>query len=133
MTSASNLFDRFVAAGRKGTVLSDGSGRALDWAHILILIEGLQRAFTAAGLRKGDRLAISANKSIDSFLVYLAALRSGLGYVPINVSYSGREIGDIVAAARPAGVIFEGAEARGRAGGRQLPGADDRRVVERAH
>jgi malonyl-CoA/methylmalonyl-CoA synthetase len=106
MARENNVFDRLLASGRDGSVLTDETGRSLAWPDIATATAQLGRAFAEAGLVPGDRLAVCAAKSNDSFLLYLAALRAGLGYVPVNTSYSGREVENILSSARPAAVIF---------------------------
>ena len=96
MARENNVFDRLLASGRDGSVLTDETGRSLAWPDIATATAQLGLAFAEAGLVPGDRLAVCAAKSNDSFLLYLAALRAGLGYVPVNTSYSGREVENIL-------------------------------------
>jgi malonyl-CoA/methylmalonyl-CoA synthetase len=77
----------------------------------------------AAGLRRGDRLVLSAGTSADLVAAYAGALRLGLVVLPMNTAYREREVAHIAADARPAGALVDDPE-RGawvrRAAGREV-------------
>ena len=58
------------------------------------------------GLSPGDRIVVLVKKSTDAVALYLACLRSGLVYVPLNPAYSGDEIGYFLGDADPALFVF---------------------------
>ena len=64
------------------------SGR---FAHFLV----------ARGVRPGDRIAVQVEKSLNALLLYLAALRVGAVYLPLNTGYTAAEIGYFVGDAEP--------------------------------
>jgi malonyl-CoA/methylmalonyl-CoA synthetase len=45
-----------------------------------------------AGLKPGDRVAVQVDKSPQSLFLYLACLRAGLVYLPLNVAYQRSEL-----------------------------------------
>ena len=49
-------------------------------------------ALLSLGLRPGERLAAQVEKSLDNLVLYLAALRVGAVYVPLNTAYQPAEI-----------------------------------------
>jgi malonyl-CoA/methylmalonyl-CoA synthetase len=49
-------------------------------------------ALAQLGLRAGDRIAVQIEKSPDNIALYLAALRLGAIYVPLNTAYQPREV-----------------------------------------
>jgi len=59
------------------------------------------------GLRKGDRLLWSTASSIPAVVVNIAALRAGLVVVPVNPSYTERELAHVVADVRPAAAVVD--------------------------
>ena len=67
----------------------------------------------AAGLKAGDRVLLSGGASLDFVVSHIAALRSGLVIVPVNSAYTQRELGVIVANARPRAAIFAAEPMRG--------------------
>src|SRR5262249_20343480 len=44
------------------------------------------------GVTVGDRVAVRVEKSAEAVLLYVACLRLGAAYVPINVAYSANEV-----------------------------------------
>lgn len=92
------------------------------WSHrsIADLSGRIARALETAGANRGDRVAVQVEKSPEALALYLACLRSGLVYVPLNTAYQPAEIeyflGDaapVVFVCRPesAGVLQDAAKA----------------------
>jgi malonyl-CoA/methylmalonyl-CoA synthetase len=57
------------------------------------------------GFRRGDRLAVYLANCVELIEIYLAAVKLGLIFVPINVLYRGREIEHILADSEPRGIV----------------------------
>lgn len=53
----------------------------------------------------GERVVVQIDKSIDNVAIYLAALRVGAVYVPLNTSYTATEVDYFIGDAEPALVI----------------------------
>jgi len=60
------------------------------------------------GLAPGDRLAVYLANCIEMIDLYLACVKQGIIFVPINILYREREIGHILADADPKAVIARG-------------------------
>lgn len=60
------------------------------------------------GVRRGDRLCVYLGNSMEMVDIYLACIRSGIIFVPINILYKEREVAHILRDAEPAGVIVDG-------------------------
>jgi malonyl-CoA/methylmalonyl-CoA synthetase len=69
------------------------------------------QALSAAGAQPGDRVVAQVEKSIENVLLYLAALRAGLIYVPLNTAYTPAELAYFIGDAEPAVVICDPARA----------------------
>ena len=69
------------------------------------------QALAAAGAKPGDRLLVQVEKSVENVLLYLAALRSGLIYVPLNTAYTPTELAYFISDAEPSVLICEPARA----------------------
>jgi len=54
------------------------------------------------GLPEGARVAVQAEKSVESLLFYLAVLRAGYVYLPLNTAYKSDEIAYFLGNAEPA-------------------------------
>ena len=59
------------------------------------------------GLRRGDRVVVSAATSIDLVVAHVGALRLGLVVVPVNGAYTAREVGHIVDDCEPSACIVD--------------------------
>jgi malonyl-CoA/methylmalonyl-CoA synthetase len=60
------------------------------------------------GAKPGDRVLVQAEKSVEGALLYLASLRAGLVYVPLNTAYTAAELGYFIGDAEPALVFAPG-------------------------
>lgn len=58
------------------------------------------------GLEAGDRVVVLIDKSTEAVVLYLACLRAGLVYVPLNPAYSGEDIGYFLGDTDPKLFIF---------------------------
>lgn len=76
------------------------SWRDLDQASAMLanLLDGL-------GLPKGSRIAVQVEKSVEALMLYLATLRAGHVFLPLNTAYQGGEIGYFIDNAQPAVVV----------------------------
>src|ERR1051326_6954205 len=61
----------------------------------------MARALTARGLVKGDRLCVYLANSIEMIDLYLACIKLGVIFVPINILYRDREMSHILGDAEP--------------------------------
>jgi len=85
-----------------GAIRLTGAGQLFDGAALLAAIERWASALTSLGVGAGDRVAVQADKSIELVLLYLATLRIGAVYVPLNTAYRVAEIGYFLGDAEPA-------------------------------
>jgi len=65
------------------------------------LLEGLK-------IPKGSRVAVQVEKSVEAMMLYLATLRAGLVFLPLNTAYQSAEIGYFISNAQPAVVVCSG-------------------------
>jgi len=63
------------------------------------------RLLTEAGAQRGDRVAVQVDKSPACLFLYLACLRAGLIYLPLNTAYQRGELGYFLADAQPRIVV----------------------------
>ncbi len=68
------------AGVRSHAELHDAVGRCAN-----VLIE--------AGVEPGDRVTVQVEKSFENVVLYLAVLRAGAVYMPLNTAYTGAELG----------------------------------------
>lgn len=82
--------------------LIDAGGMELSYAQLLARSGGIACALAARGLRPGDRMVVQTGKSVEALLLYLAAVRSGIVYVPLNPGYTRSELDYFLEDASPA-------------------------------
>jgi malonyl-CoA/methylmalonyl-CoA synthetase len=99
-----DLFDLSLV-GRRDTVgleydTPDGL-RSLTFGEIDARANRMAHALAARGLTRGDRLCVHLINRIEFLDLFLACIRLGVIFVPINVLYREREIGHMVGDAEP--------------------------------
>lgn len=100
-----NLFATFATQMHKrgeADFITTREGRRYSYADALTQSARLAGALTALGVRQGDRVAVQVDKSPEAILLYLACLRIGGVYLPLNTGYTGDEIRYFLSDAEPA-------------------------------
>ena len=100
----SHLFSLFRAAvpDRGRTFIRTSDGRVLTYGGMLALSARLAHALVGLGVAPGDRVAVQVEKSPESIALYLACLRAGAIYLPLNTAYTRAEVEYFVGDAEPA-------------------------------
>ena len=65
----------------------------------------IAHALSSVGCRRGDRVAAQVEKSVSAVCLYLACLRAGFVYLPLNTGYQQRELSFFLGDARPKVVV----------------------------
>ncbi|AOY88315.1 malonyl-CoA synthase [Marinobacter salinus] len=100
-----NLFDTFAAKMQaRGTAnfITTPEGGKYSYADALAQTERMAGALRDLGVTPGDRVAVQVDKSPEAILLYLATLRIGGVYLPLNTGYTADEIGYFLGDAEPA-------------------------------
>src|SRR6476659_3738919 len=101
---------RFPADRGRPCLMRPG-GEAVSYRALDALSARLANALVQAGCRPGDRVAAQVEKSVSALAAYLAALRAGLVYLPLNTGYQPREVAYFLGDAAPR-VVLCGAASR---------------------
>ncbi|MEA2165879.1 MAG: malonyl-CoA/methylmalonyl-CoA synthetase [Thermoanaerobaculia bacterium] len=101
-----NLFDLSLIARRDAAGL-EWDGAEYTFAQIEERSNRLAHALRARGLTKGDRLAVYLANRIELIDIYLACVKLGVIFVPVNILYRDREIAHITGDAEPRWMITE--------------------------
>jgi len=98
-----NLRDRFDLTFERYAQQEalEWAGSAYTFGEIDARSNRMARALIARGLTKGDRLCVSLANSIEMIDLYLACIKLGVIFVPINILYRDREIAHILRDAEP--------------------------------
>jgi malonyl-CoA/methylmalonyl-CoA synthetase len=76
-----------------GTTLTETpDGRRLTYGDVEGMTARMAHALRARGVEPGDRVAVQVEKSPEAILLYLACLRAGAAYLPLNTDYTLSEI-----------------------------------------
>ena len=98
-----NLFTRFAAPAlhRNKVFLAPPGRQAITFAETFDQAGRYAHVLTAHGAKKGDRVAVQVDKSAENIFLYLACLRAGLVYLPLNTGYTAGELGYFIGDAAP--------------------------------
>ena len=108
MSMLLGLLERAVRSSGNRTALeiaAPGGVRELSFREIDARARGTAAALRARGLRSGDRLAVQLANGLAYLDLWLASLKLGAVFVPVNVLYRERELAHIVADAEPTAVV----------------------------
>jgi malonyl-CoA/methylmalonyl-CoA synthetase len=105
-----NLRDWFdqTFATRPNEIGLEWNGSAYTFGEIDARSNRMARALTARGLAKGDRLCVYLANSVEMIDLYLACVKLGVIFVPINILYRDREMSHILGDAEPKLLIAAG-------------------------
>lgn len=95
---------RFARDSSKPCIETD-AGRVYSYADLDSETARLARFFAELGVRKGERVAAQVEKSPQALFVYLAAVRAGLIYLPLNTAYQRGEMEYFLKDAEPAVLV----------------------------
>jgi len=101
-----HLFDLSLIA-RSGDVALEWEGAEYTFGDIERRSNGIAHALRERGLTKGDRLCVYLGNRIELIDIYLACIKLGVIFVPINILYRDREIAHITNDAEPRLTITE--------------------------
>jgi len=99
-----NLYD-LLAAGfpadrdKPAFLLSDGG--AVSYRDLEAGVAGLAGYLVAQGVEPGDRVGLQAEKSVEGVIIYLAVLKAGAVFLPLNSAYTPAEVDYFVGDAEP--------------------------------
>lgn len=95
-------------AERRGDVFLNIPGaRDFTFGEIDTMSAAFAGALFAAGAKPGDRIAVQVEKSAENVALYLACLRAGLVYLPLNTAYTPVEIAYFIEDAEPSVFICD--------------------------
>ncbi len=98
-----NLFSLIRAAipSPVKTFIETNAGTILTYADMLARSGQLANVLVARGVKPGDRVAAQVEKTPESLLLYLATLRAGAVFLPLNTAYTPTELNYFIGDAQP--------------------------------
>jgi malonyl-CoA/methylmalonyl-CoA synthetase len=110
-----NLFDRLhnsiTDAGKAAIVTADGDH--ITYSDLIARSGRLSNLLHARGVRPGDRVAVQVEKSVTSLILYLATVRTGAVYLPLNTAYTLAELAYFIGDAEPSLIVCDSAKRAG--------------------
>ena len=100
-----SLFERHFPDGTEQPFLIVPNGPVVHYDDLAALSAQIAHALVAAGCVPGDRVAVQADKHWHVLALYLACLRAGLVYLPLNTGYQKAELGYFFGDAQPRVVV----------------------------
>jgi len=87
---------------------ADGERLFYTWADIDRATARIANLLQWLDLPEGARVAVQTEKSVEALLLYLAVLRAGYVYLPLNTAYQSSEIEYFIGNAEPSVVVCSG-------------------------
>ncbi len=102
-----SLFESRFPADRNQPLLLLGPRGSLTYAEGETTSARFASLLASLGLAPGDRVAVQVEKSPEALLLYLACLRAGLVYLPLNSAYQEREVAYFLQNAEPRAIVTQ--------------------------
>ncbi|MGB3864584.1 MAG: malonyl-CoA synthase [Xanthobacteraceae bacterium] len=107
----SRLFDGLDDPSRLAIETEDG--RRISYGDLIARAGRIANALTTRGVKVGDRVAVQVEKSVQNLILYLAVVRAGAIYLPLNTAYTLNELDYFITDAEPSLVVCDPAKAEG--------------------
>lgn len=109
----SRLFDGLDDPRRLAIETQDGAH--ISYGDLIARAGQMANVLVARGVKPGDRVAVQVEKSVANIVLYLAAVRAGAVYLPLNTAYTPNELDYFIGDAEPSLVVCDPAKAEGLA------------------
>jgi malonyl-CoA/methylmalonyl-CoA synthetase len=86
-------------------VIECGDGRSFTYGDLDVASARFGHLLAELGVAPGDRVAAQVEKSPEAVFLYLAVLRIGAVYVPLNPAYTASELARFIADAEPRAIV----------------------------
>ncbi|XHS80510.1 malonyl-CoA synthase [Burkholderiaceae bacterium UC74_6] len=87
---------------------ADAGGGAYSWRDLERSTAMLANLLVSLELPAGSRIAVQTEKSVEALMLYLAVLRAGYVYLPLNTAYQASELEYFIENAEPAVFVCAG-------------------------
>ena len=107
----SRLFDTIDDPARLAIETTDG--QRITYGELISRTGQMANVLVSRGVKPGDRVAAQTEKSVPGLVLYLAAVRAGAVYLPLNTAYTLNELEYFIGDAEPSLVVCDPARAEG--------------------
>ncbi len=99
------LFAEHVPTNRKSCCVETHDGQQYSWDDVEHASAKLANLMHSLQLPHQSRVAVQVEKSAEALILYLAVIRAGFTYVPLNTAYREAEVAYFLQDAQPAMVV----------------------------
>jgi malonyl-CoA/methylmalonyl-CoA synthetase len=112
---SNTMFDAIESAAtdRDALFIQTHDGRQFTYGDMLDWSARLAGGLVALGVTPGDRVAVQVEKSAEALMLYIACLRAGAVYLPLNTAYTLTELDYFIGDAEPRLVVVAPSAADG--------------------
>src|SRR6202162_4446881 len=107
----SRLFDGLDDPTRLAIETTDG--QHISYGDLISRTGQMANLLVSHGVKPGDRVAAQTEKSVPGLVLYLAAVRAGAVYLPLNTAYTLNELEYFITDAEPSLVVCDPSKAEG--------------------
>src|SRR3954447_1163481 len=107
----SRLFDGLDDPSRLAIETLDG--QRISYGDLIARSGQMANVLVERGVKPGDRVAAQTEKSVSGLVLYLAAMRTGAVYLPLNTAYTLNELDYFITDAEPSVVVCDPAKEEG--------------------
>jgi malonyl-CoA/methylmalonyl-CoA synthetase len=111
----SRLFDGLDDPDRPGDpsrlAIETVDGERISYGDLVARAGATANVLVANGVKPGDRVAAQTEKSVPGLVLYLAAVRAGAVYLPLNTAYTLNELEYFIQDAEPSLVVCDPSKA----------------------
>jgi malonyl-CoA/methylmalonyl-CoA synthetase len=107
----SRVFDGLDDADRLAIETLDG--QRISYGALVARAGQMANVLVSRGVKPGDRVAAQTEKSVSGLVLYLAAVRAGAVYLPLNTAYTLNELDYFITDAEPSLVVCDPSKADG--------------------
>src|SRR3954466_3250849 len=101
----SRLFDNLDDPTRLAIEVLDST--RISYADLIARAGQMANALVSRGVKPGDRVAAQTEKSVPALVLYLATVRAGAVYLPLNTAYTLNELEYFIGDAEPSLVVCD--------------------------
>jgi len=114
-TVNANLFSRLFDQldDPKRLAIEELDGTHITYADLIARAGQMANVLVSRGVKPGDRVAAQTEKSVAALVLYLATVRAGGVYLPLNTAYTLNELEYFITDAEPTVVVCDPAKAEG--------------------
>ena len=88
-------------------------GQRFSYGDLMARAGQMANVLASSGVKPGDRVAAQTEKSVPGLVLYLAAVRAGALYLPLNTAYTLNELEYFITDAEPSMVVCDPAKTEG--------------------